>query len=88
MFDFFKFIFSWKFILLAVVTFFLGKPLVDNLLSQAESEATQQEEAIKKDIDEFDLEEVEGIADKVKGVAETVKEKIALILEQLKDKLD
>jgi len=80
MFNFFKFIFSWKFIALAVAAFFIGKPALDSLLSDAETEATLQEEALKDDIEGFGWDDIKGIAVKVKDVAGMVKDKIVDIL--------
>lgn len=87
MFKLLKFLLSWKLILLAVATFFIGDQ-VNNLLKQAETEATLEEEKLKKDIDSFDIDDVDGIMGKIRIVADSIKEKISSLLDQYKDRVD
>ena len=85
MFNFFKFILSWKFIVLAVAGYFIGDHVVDNLLDQASTQAEAEHEQLKEDIDNFDLDEIEGVLGKVKIIANSIKEKISQIIDQYQD---
>lgn len=87
MFKLFKFILSWKLILLAIATFFIGDQ-VNDILNQAEAEALLEETKLKDDIDAFDIDDVDGIMSKVRIVADSIKEKISSLLDQYKDRVD